>query len=112
MSNSLDIVEQVKEKQDISEPPMYNVILINDDYTPMDFVVNILINVFRKSEAEAFHLMLDVHQNGAGLAGTYQKEIAIAKQTKVIEMAQKEEHPLQCVVEAEKRTPKHSNFKP
>lgn len=81
------------------KPPMYKVILLNDDYTPMEFVVEILKVVFHRPHAEATKIMLHVHQNGMGVAGVYPYEIAETKVRTVEELARQSEFPLKCVME-------------
>jgi ATP-dependent Clp protease adaptor protein ClpS len=81
------------------KPPMYKVILLNDDYTPMEFVVEILKVVFHKQHAEATRIMLHVHQNGMGVAGVFPYEIAETKVRTVDELARQSEFPLKCVME-------------
>ncbi|WP_317994036.1 ATP-dependent Clp protease adapter ClpS [Bartonella gliris] len=83
----------------IQKPKLYRVFLLNDDYTPMDFVVFVLKNFFKKSFEEATHIMLNVHQNGVGECGTYSYEVAEMKVVQVRECARQNEHPLQCVME-------------
>jgi ATP-dependent Clp protease adaptor protein ClpS len=78
---------------------MYKVILLNDDYTPMEFVVEILKVVFHKQHAEATRIMLHVHQNGMGVAGVFPYEIAETKVRTVEELARQSEFPLKCVME-------------
>lgn len=85
----------------IKPPPMYRVVLLNDDFTTMDFVIYVLQNVFGKSEAEAFELMLKVHTEGAATAGIYTRDIAETKAEKTIDLARQHEHPLMCRVEEE-----------
>lgn len=80
-------------------PPMYKVILLNDDYSPMDFVIHILKKFFRKNEVEATEIMLQVHNQGAGLAGVYTFEIAETKVFQVNEYSRKNQHPLKCTME-------------
>ncbi len=82
-------------------PPMFKVLLLNDDYTPMDFVVDILMRYFKKSELEATRIMLQVHQAGVGVAGVYPFEIAETKVEQVMRAASAEGHPLQCTMEPE-----------
>ena len=82
-------------------PPMYKVILLNDDYTPMEFVVDLLKAVFHKPHAEATRIMLYVHQNGMGVAGVYPYEIAETKVRAVEELARQAEYPLKCLMEKE-----------
>jgi ATP-dependent Clp protease adaptor protein ClpS len=81
------------------KPPMYKVLLLNDDYTPMEFVVEILKVVFHKQHAEATKIMLHVHQNGMGVAGVFPYEIAETKVRTVDELSRQGEFPLKCVME-------------
>merc|ERR1711998_121293 len=78
------------------KPSMYNVLLLNDDYTPMEFVVLVLESVFNKKQEEATQIMLHVHKNGVGVCGTLTYEVAEAKCKAVMDLAKKHEHPLQC----------------
>ena len=80
-------------------PALYRVLLLNDDYTPMDFVILILQEVFHKSHDEAMVIMLTVHNKGEGDCGIFPYEVAETKVTHVLDMAMKSEHPLQCVME-------------
>lgn len=80
-------------------PPMYQVVLLNDDFTPMDFVVMILQEVFGKNMPEATYIMLKVHNEGRGICGIYTRDIAATKVDTVIRTAQRYQHPLQCVME-------------
>jgi len=80
------------------KPSMYNVILLNDDYTPMEFVIMVLEKVFNKKQNEARQIMLHVHKKGIGICGTYTYEIAESKCVTVIDMAKKNDHPLQCTM--------------
>lgn len=91
--------KQVREKEEIKEPPMYKVLLHNDDYTTMDFVVLILETVFNKDTAEATRIMLNVHNQGVGIAGVYTREIGETKISVVHEMARKNQYPLKCSLE-------------
>ncbi|MCX7979218.1 MAG: ATP-dependent Clp protease adapter ClpS [Bdellovibrionaceae bacterium] len=83
----------------LEEPRMYAVILLNDDYTPMDFVVLVLKRFFGKSEEEATKIMLDVHKKGSGVAGVYTLEIAEMKVMQVNQFAQLNQHPLKSTIE-------------
>ena len=83
----------------VKEPPMYQVVLLNDDYTPMEFVVLVLESVFNKKQEEATQIMLHVHKNGVGVCGTFTYEVAEAKCKSVMDLAKKHEHPLQCTME-------------
>jgi ATP-dependent Clp protease adaptor protein ClpS len=78
---------------------LYKVLLLNDDYTPMDFVVVVLQTVFGMSREKATRVMLQVHRNGMGECGTYTREIAAAKVDQVIALARRHQHPLQCTME-------------
>jgi ATP-dependent Clp protease adaptor protein ClpS len=80
-------------------PNMYRVLLLNDDYTPMEFVVHVLQRFFNKDADEATRIMLHVHQHGVGECGVYTYEIAETKVTLVMDFARKHQHPLQCVME-------------
>lgn len=84
-----------------TQPPLYKVLLINDDFTPMEFVVLILKKFFMKSEAEAAKIMLQVHNEGAGLAGIYTFEVAETKVYLVSEFSRRQKHPLKCIMEKE-----------
>ncbi len=83
----------------LKRPPLYKVILHNDDFTTMDFVIYVLQTVFARTDAEAISIMLAVHTEGSGVAGIYTLEVAEMKAAKVIEMAQAHEYPLLCTVE-------------
>ena len=89
----------LENKQEIKKPSMYNVILINDDYTPMEFVIMVLEKVFNKQQEEATQIMLHVHKNGIGVCGTFTYEVAESKCKSVMDMAKKNEHPLQSAME-------------
>ena len=86
-------------KPKTKKPSMYNVLLLNDDYTPMEFVIIILENVFNKRQEDATQIMLHVHKNGVGVCGTFTYEVAETKCKVVMDMAKKNEHPLQCTIE-------------
>ena len=86
-------------KPKIKKPSMYNVLLMNDDYTPMEFVVMVLEKVFNKKSDEATQIMLHVHKNGIGVCGTFTYEVAESKCKAVLDLAKKNEHPLQCTME-------------
>ena len=81
------------------KPSMYNVLLLNDDYTPMEFVIMVLEKVFNKKEEDATQIMLHVHKNGIGVCGTFTYEVAESKCKSVMDMAKKNEHPLQSAME-------------
>lgn len=89
----------VKPKPKVKKPSMYKVIMLNDDYTPMEFVVMVLERFFNKSHEEATHIMLHVHQRGVGVCGVYTYEVAETKVTQVMDLARQHQHPLQCTLE-------------
>lgn len=86
---------QTAEKQKVKKPPLYAVLLVNDDYTPMDFVVHVLQKFFDKSDEEASRIMLQVHEKGHGVCGIFTREIAETKAARVIQYSQEHQHPLQ-----------------
>ncbi len=90
---------EVRTEDDVKEPSMYKVLLHNDDYTTMEFVVHVLMRVFRKSMGEATTIMLNVHKLGIGLCGIYTFEVAETKVETVVRMAREEGHPLKCTME-------------
>lgn len=90
-----------KARPKTKKPAMYKVIILNDDYTPMEFVVFILQHFFRMNQEEATQVMLHVHQRGVGVCGVYTYEVAETKATQVMEMARKNQHPLQLQLEKE-----------
>jgi len=83
------------------KPSMYRVLLLNDDYTPMEFVVFVLEQFFNKSREQATRIMLHVHQKGVGVCGVYTFEVAETKVAQVMDLARRNEHPLQCTMEKE-----------
>lgn len=89
----------VATETDLAEPRMFKVLMLNDDYTTMDFVVYILESVFAKSPAEAVNIMLNVHKQGQGLCGVYARQIAEAKILEVHQKSREENYPLRCVME-------------
>ena len=101
--NKLKSKEQAAEteRQQTKEPSLYRVLLLNDDYTSMDFVIHVLERVFHKSPAEATQIMLNVHKKGAGICGVYTREVAETKIVTVHEMAARKKYPLRCTMERE-----------
>ena len=83
----------------LAKPPLYKVILLNDDYTPMEFVVVVLEKFFRMDRENATRIMLQVHQHGMAICGVFSREIAETKVQQVTEYSQENEHPLQCTME-------------
>lgn len=89
----------VRTKPKTKKPSMYKVIMLNDDYTPMEFVVHVLERFFRKSREEATRIMLHVHHRGVGICGVFTYEVAETKVTQVMDFARQHQHPLQCTLE-------------
>jgi ATP-dependent Clp protease adaptor protein ClpS len=83
----------------VKRPPMFNVIMLNDDYTPMDFVVDVLKGVFRMTHEDAVSTMLKIHHNGEANCGTYTRDVAETKMEIAVNMAKNHEYPLQCTIE-------------
>lgn len=100
MAVNTKIIERVETdtSQKTKKPDLYKVILLNDDYTTMDFVVKILESIFNKSPVEAVQIMLHVHKNGSGIAGVYTKDIAETKINIVHDLARKNQFPLRCIM--------------
>jgi ATP-dependent Clp protease adaptor protein ClpS len=88
-----------KQDQKVEPPRMYQVVLLNDDYTPMEFVVQVLQQFFSKGREQATQIMLKVHREGKGVCGLYPRDIAATKVDQVTEFARQHQHPLQCVME-------------
>ena len=91
-----DLEPEISEERELKEPPQYRVILHNDDYTTMEFVVYVLQTVFHKEETEAVQIMLMVHRNGSGVCGVYTAEVAETKVSLVHDMAKQHGYPLKC----------------
>jgi ATP-dependent Clp protease adaptor protein ClpS len=91
----------VKTRSKSKRPPLYKVMILNDDYTPMEFVVHVLERFFGMSSAQAFEIMLTVHKKGLAVVGVFSHEIAETKVTQVMDFARRHEHPLQCTMEKE-----------
>lgn len=91
------VITQTKPRT--KKPSMYKVLLLNDDYTPMEFVVYVLQRFFQKSGEDATTIMLHVHQNGVGICGVFTYEVAETKVTQVMDLARQNDHPLQCTME-------------
>jgi ATP-dependent Clp protease adaptor protein ClpS len=90
-----------RSKPKTKKPSMYRVLVLNDDYTPMEFVVYVIENFFNKSREDATMVMLHVHQNGVGVCGVYSYEVAETKVAQVLDLARRNQHPLQCTMEKE-----------
>ncbi len=89
----------VKAKPKTKKPSMYKVLMLNDDYTPMEFVVHVLERFFSKTREEATRIMLHVHHRGVGICGVFTYEVAETKVTQVMDFARQHQHPLQCTLE-------------
>ena len=89
----------VRSRTKTKKPAMYKVLMLNDDYTPMEFVVHVLERFFAKNREEATRIMLHVHQKGVGICGVYTYEVAETKVTQTMDFARKHQHPLQCTLE-------------
>ena len=90
-----------KTKPQTKRPSLYRVLILNDDYTPMEFVVHVLERFFNKGRDEATRIMLHVHQKGVGVCGVYTYEVAETKVAQVMDFARQHQHPLQCTMEKE-----------
>ncbi len=88
-----------KVRVETKKPSMYKVYMLNDDYTPMEFVVHVLERFFRKNREEATQIMLHIHRRGVGLCGVFTYEVAETKVTQVMDFARQHQHPLQCTLE-------------
>ena len=93
------VVTRTKTEKKLKQPPLYKVLLHNDDYTTMEFVVYVLMTVFNHAETEATQIMLHVHRKGIGVAGVYTREIAETRVSKVHTLAKEHEFPLRCSLE-------------
>jgi ATP-dependent Clp protease adaptor protein ClpS len=91
----------VKTRPKTRKPAMYKVLMLNDDYTPMEFVVHVLERFFQKTREEATRIMLHVHRRGVGVCGVFTYEVAETKVTQVMDLARQNQHPLQCTIEKE-----------
>ena len=97
--NQNDSEPNLETKKKLKKPSLYKVILLNDDYTPMEFVIFLLQKFFHKNNDEATNIMLHVHQNGIGVCGVFSYEIAETKVIQVLESSRNNDHPLQCTME-------------
>jgi ATP-dependent Clp protease adaptor protein ClpS len=88
-------------KSKTQRPPLYKVLLLNDDFTPMEFVVHVLERFFGMSHAQSFELMLTVHKKGVAVVGVFSHEVAETKVSQVMDFARRHQHPLQCTMERE-----------
>jgi ATP-dependent Clp protease adaptor protein ClpS len=90
---------ELKAKTIPKQPPLYQVVMINDDYTSMDFVIEVLVKIFNMDTIKAQNLMLEIHHCGQGICGVYPREVAEMKVAEVLKMGQKKGHPLRCFFE-------------
>jgi len=97
-NHELQVIEQTRPK--VAQPSLYKVVLLNDDYTPMEFVIDILAHFFNHDEDQATQIMLAVHTQGKGVCGTYTKDVAETKAMQVNQFSRQHKHPLLCEVEA------------
>ena len=97
--NNIEDVQISPEKLKTKLPSIYKVLILNDDYTPMEFVVYTIQNVFKKSHDEATRIMLKIHTEGQGVCGMFPLEIAETKMKQVLNLAKEHQHPLQCIIE-------------
>jgi ATP-dependent Clp protease adaptor protein ClpS len=98
-SNTFDLDIWEDQDEETREPDMYRVVLHNDHYTTMDFVVEVIVKVFHKPVVQAAQIMMDVHRKGKGLVGVYTRDVAETKCAQVLRMAREREFPLRCTVE-------------
>ncbi|NHO31354.1 ATP-dependent Clp protease adapter ClpS [Acetobacter fallax] len=97
--NEADVGVLVRAKTKTRKPSMYKVLMLNDDYTPMEFVVHVLERFFNKTRDEATNIMIHVHKKGVGVCGVFTYEVAESKVTLVMDLARQNQHPLQCTIE-------------
>ena len=97
--NNTEDIQISPEKQKTKLPSIYKVIIMNDDYTPMEFVVDVIQKVFKKSHNEATKIMLQIHTEGIGICGVFPLEIAETKMNQVLNLSKESQHPLQCIIE-------------
>ena len=98
-NDDIEVGVAIKERPKTKRPSMYKVLMLNDDYTPMEFVVYVLQSFFEMSSDMAMQVMLHVHQRGVGICGVYTYEVAETKVAQVMNLAKENQHPLQCTIE-------------
>lgn len=94
------VIERSPARQKLAPPPKYAVVILNDDFTPMDFVVELLTKLFKKSQDEAENIMIEVHEKGKGIAGLYTRDIAESRVLQANTISQQNKHPLKCEMES------------
>ena len=102
-NDDIEVGVAIKERPKTKRPSMYKVLMLNDDYTPMEFVVYVLQLFFEMSNDMAMQVMLHVHQRGVGICGVYTYEVAETKVAQVMNLAKENQHPLQCTIEKDGR---------
>ena len=102
-NDDIEVGVAIKERPKTKRPSMYKVLMLNDDYTPMEFVVYVLQSFFEMSNDMAMQVMLHVHQRGVGICGVYTYEVAETKVAQVMNLAKENQHPLQCTIEKDGR---------
>ena len=102
-NDDIEVGVAIKERPKTKRPSMYKVLMLNDDYTPMEFVVYVLQSFFEMSNDMAMQVMLHVHQSGGGICGVYTYEVAETKVAQVMNVAKENQHPLQCTIEKDGR---------
>jgi len=100
-SGGVDVGVVTKTAPKTKRPSLYKVVMLNDDYTPQEFVVWLLQAIFKKAPEDAMRIMMHVHQNGVGICGVYTYEVAETKVAQVMELSRRNQHPLQCTMERE-----------
>ena len=100
-SDSAGGVALEESKPELKKPPLFKVVLLNDDYTPMEFVVTVLQRILRLAQEQAVQVMLKVHTEGAGVCGVFTAEVAETRVREVLSLARENEHPLKCTMEPE-----------
>ena len=99
--NGTDASVITKTRAKTQRPPLYKVLLLNDDFTPMEFVVHVLERLFNMTRGQAIEIMLTVHRKGVAVVGVFSHEVAETKVAQVMELARRQQHPLQCTMEKE-----------
>lgn len=95
----IDTAILINQKSELKIPPLYKIVLLNDDFTPMDFVVEVLKRYFGMEQEQAIQVMLKIHTEGAAVCGVYPSDIASTKVSQVVEFSRSNQHPLRCVME-------------
>lgn len=99
---NLEEIVLAEKKSKLKPPAMYRILLLNDDFTPMEFVIEVLQAFFSMNHEQAAHIMIKVHTEGSGLCGVYPGDVAMTKVDQVVKFARENQHPLKCIMEQEK----------